>query len=268
MILRIGPWVVRGASTPSSARTGPRAWTGRGHRGRAGGLEDRPGGGPGRGRAGPARHVRPRPARAGELPGDRCVVSYCYLGGEEPPSRRAPSGRPTSTGSERCWRPSSPPSTRATTSAPAAAPTARPAAAASAPRPDPHDRRRPSDLRDRLGRAAGGHEGAGSRGRGRAAVGIGRDRQRRGRRPFPGTTNGRRPPTPPGGGDPPFAGAVAGLGAAEVERRRLTGAQVEEIVRAEVADRETAAADYEPPARSTPNGCETKRGPRLPSRTA
>jgi uncharacterized protein len=53
-------------------------------------------------------------------------------------------------------------------------------------------------------------------------------------------------PDPAGpGGDPPFAGTVAGLGAAEMERRSLTGAQVEEIVRAEVAERETAAADFE-----------------------
>jgi uncharacterized protein len=52
-------------------------------------------------------------------------------------------------------------------------------------------------------------------------------------------------PEPAGSGsDPPFAGTVVGLGAAEVERRSLTEAQVEEIVRAEVAERETAAADF------------------------
>jgi uncharacterized protein len=51
-------------------------------------------------------------------------------------------------------------------------------------------------------------------------------------------------PTGPGPGKP-FAGTVAGLGAAEVERRSLTPAQMEEIVRAEVADREAAAVDYE-----------------------
>ena len=61
-----------------------------------------------------------------------------------------------------------------------------------------------------------------------------------------------QPPPPAGhpgtagaGGDPPFAGTVAGLGATEMERRRLTGEQVEQLVRAEIADRETAAADYE-----------------------
>jgi uncharacterized protein len=63
------------------------------------------------------------------------------------------------------------------------------------------------------------------------------------------------PPQPPppaqqpdhggSGGGPAFAGAVAGLGATEVERRRLSGVQVEEVVRAEVAERETAAAGYE-----------------------
>src|SRR5689334_24351900 len=36
-----------------------------------------------------------------------------------------------------------------------------------------------------------------------------------------------------------------GVGAAEVERRALTAAQVEDIVRAEVAEREAAARDYE-----------------------
>jgi uncharacterized protein len=62
--------------------------------------------------------------------------------------------------------------------------------------------------------------------------------------PAPPPTTGQ--PDPAGaGGDAPFAGTVAGLGAAEVARRRLTGTQVEEVVRAEVADRETAAADYE-----------------------
>jgi hypothetical protein len=47
------------------------------------------------------------------------------------------------------------------------------------------------------------------------------------------------------GSGPAFAGAVAGLGATEVERRRLSGVQVEEVIRAEVAERETAAAGYE-----------------------
>lgn len=44
---------------------------------------------------------------------------------------------------------------------------------------------------------------------------------------------------------PTFAGTVAGVGAAEVERRSLSQAQMEAIVRAEIADRETAAAGYE-----------------------
>jgi uncharacterized protein YqeY len=50
---------------------------------------------------------------------------------------------------------------------------------------------------------------------------------------------------PPGTGHPELAGTVAGLGATEAERRALTPAQMEEIVRAEVADRETAALGYE-----------------------
>jgi hypothetical protein len=39
------------------------------------------------------------------------------------------------------------------------------------------------------------------------------------------------------------AGAVAGLGAGEAERRRLTEAEVQELVRAEIADRQAAARD-------------------------
>jgi uncharacterized protein len=50
---------------------------------------------------------------------------------------------------------------------------------------------------------------------------------------------------PPGAAHADLAGTVAGVGAAEVERRRLTEAQVVAIVRAEVADRQAAARDYE-----------------------
>jgi uncharacterized protein len=42
-----------------------------------------------------------------------------------------------------------------------------------------------------------------------------------------------------------FAGAVAGLGAAEVRRRHLTEAGVAAVVRAEAAEREAAASQYE-----------------------
>jgi uncharacterized protein len=42
-----------------------------------------------------------------------------------------------------------------------------------------------------------------------------------------------------------IAGTVGGLGAAEVERRSLTEAEVEAIVRAEVAERQAAARDYQ-----------------------
>ncbi|HYY77867.1 MAG TPA: GatB/YqeY domain-containing protein [Actinomycetes bacterium] len=54
------------------------------------------------------------------------------------------------------------------------------------------------------------------------------------------------PPAPrQGAGHAPIAGTVAGLGAAEAERRSLTDVQVEAIVRAEVAERQAAARDYE-----------------------
>jgi uncharacterized protein len=44
---------------------------------------------------------------------------------------------------------------------------------------------------------------------------------------------------------PHVAGAMAGLGAAEVPRRRLTPADLSEIVRAEAAERVAAAGQYE-----------------------
>jgi hypothetical protein len=58
-------------------------------------------------------------------------------------------------------------------------------------------------------------------------------------------------PGAPGSGPPAaagsahFAGTAAGLGAAEAERRHLTEADVAAIVRAEAADREAAASQYE-----------------------
>lgn len=42
-----------------------------------------------------------------------------------------------------------------------------------------------------------------------------------------------------------LAGTVAGLGAGEVPRRELTEPELEAVVRAEVAERTAAAADYE-----------------------
>jgi hypothetical protein len=53
------------------------------------------------------------------------------------------------------------------------------------------------------------------------------------------------PGRPAAGGNAHFAGAVAGLGAAEAERRHLTEADVAAIVRAEAAEREAAASQYE-----------------------
>ncbi len=44
---------------------------------------------------------------------------------------------------------------------------------------------------------------------------------------------------------PHFAGATGGLGAGEAERRGLSEDQVDEIVRAEIAEREGAAREYE-----------------------
>ena len=48
-----------------------------------------------------------------------------------------------------------------------------------------------------------------------------------------------------GTGSAHFAGTVAGLGAGEAERRRLTEADVAAIVRQEAAEREAAAGEYE-----------------------
>ena len=53
------------------------------------------------------------------------------------------------------------------------------------------------------------------------------------------------PAQPAGTGGEHFAGAVAGLGAAEAQRRRLTEADVAAIVHAEAAEREAAAREYE-----------------------
>jgi uncharacterized protein len=48
-----------------------------------------------------------------------------------------------------------------------------------------------------------------------------------------------------GTGGPHVAGVMTGLGAAEAERRSLSEADVEEIVRAEIAERQAAARDYD-----------------------
>jgi len=54
---------------------------------------------------------------------------------------------------------------------------------------------------------------------------------------------GRAPAVSPS--SPDVAGAVAGLGAAEAQRRHLSEAEIEEIVRTEVAERHAAALTYE-----------------------
>jgi uncharacterized protein len=51
-------------------------------------------------------------------------------------------------------------------------------------------------------------------------------------------------PNPPGPGAGPIAGAVAGLGASEAARRKLSDDEVAGILRAEIADRLTAAGQY------------------------
>ena len=45
-------------------------------------------------------------------------------------------------------------------------------------------------------------------------------------------------------GDSPIAGAATGVGSAERARRELTDEEVVDIVRAEIADRRAAAAEY------------------------
>jgi uncharacterized protein len=55
----------------------------------------------------------------------------------------------------------------------------------------------------------------------------------------------QRPGHPDASSSAHFAGAVAGVGTAEAERRHLTEADVAAIVRAEAAEREAAASQYE-----------------------
>jgi uncharacterized protein len=64
--------------------------------------------------------------------------------------------------------------------------------------------------------------------------------------PAPPAANAVDPePGPAEGGEPAVAGSVVGVGVTEVERRRLSEAQLREIVHAEVLERERAAAGYE-----------------------
>jgi hypothetical protein len=54
------------------------------------------------------------------------------------------------------------------------------------------------------------------------------------------------PPGPPGAASNPYiAGAAAGVGGAEAERRGLTDAETGAIVRAEIAERHAAADQYD-----------------------
>jgi uncharacterized protein len=65
------------------------------------------------------------------------------------------------------------------------------------------------------------------------------------RHPSAGSGPGHSGPVAARAAHPGFAGTVAGVGAAEVERRSLSQAQMGAIVRTEIADRETAATGYE-----------------------
>lgn len=53
------------------------------------------------------------------------------------------------------------------------------------------------------------------------------------------------PPAVAGAGGPHIAGAVAGVGAAEADRRVLTEADVRQVVQAEISEREAAASEYD-----------------------
>lgn len=53
------------------------------------------------------------------------------------------------------------------------------------------------------------------------------------------------PPVVAGTGSPYIAGAVAGLATGEVQRRSLSTAEVDQIIRAEIGERLIAAGDYD-----------------------
>jgi uncharacterized protein YqeY len=130
------------------------------------------------------------------------------------------------------------------------------ATSAARPQASPGPGSRPPESVDRGTRPAGVTD-TGSRPPKSTAPGSGRPSSGAGTRspesPGPGT--GQSASTGPGAGHsdlgagraahPELAGTVAGVGATEVERRSLSQAQMEAIVRVEIADRETAAAGYE-----------------------
>ena len=53
------------------------------------------------------------------------------------------------------------------------------------------------------------------------------------------------PPAPTGASSSHIAGAVAGLGAGETQRHRLSAAEVDQVIQAEISERLLAARDYE-----------------------
>ncbi|HEX3201485.1 MAG TPA: UvrD-helicase domain-containing protein [Actinomycetes bacterium] len=281
--LRVGPWVVRGRidaifQLPGSGAAGPADaiagqeepavelvdWkTGRQLDQSAGGLDQL---------AVYALALR----ELGKLPGDHCIASYCYLGDDEPSTETRPLG-PADLDQQRalleaalaalergdyqracglsecetCRRGVGPPPRLAADVPPA---THRPLT----PGADVGDRGF-GDIRTRMRRALT----AAMKARDRSAVTALRSAlaaidnaevvdpantpPATARRPGPG----KAPP-----GDPPgegrIAGAALGVGAAEVERRTLTPAETQAIVREEVTERQAAADAYERAGRSGP----------------
>jgi uncharacterized protein len=67
--------------------------------------------------------------------------------------------------------------------------------------------------------------------------------------PLPAAISGA-PASPAARSSPHFAGAVAGLGGAEVSRRRVTEDEATAIAAAEAADRRAAARDYQAAGRA------------------
>ena len=63
--------------------------------------------------------------------------------------------------------------------------------------------------------------------------------------PAPARAPARAPAPAASASGPHIAGAIAGVGTAETERRHLSDDEVRAIVRAEVAERQAAARDYE-----------------------
>ena len=260
------------ASTPSSAPAPAALRRAGGRRGRAGGLEDRPAGRAGHGRAGPARHLRPGHAGAGRAPGGplprllllprRGRAGHRHphpRPGRPGPAARSPGGRPGRPREGRLPARLPPPRLRDLPPRPRhpTPPTVqwfRCGRGGGAPMTRPGD----DDLRERLRRALP----AAMKARDRPAVTALRSAlaaidNAEAFDPDEAAAEGLLDLLEPAGWEPAdpadavdaahpgFAGTVAGAGATEVERRSLTPKQVEGIVRAEIETREEAATVLE-----------------------